>query len=377
MRKPLFALCRVAAGVVVTFAAGVTSSQTLSLDQIELPPGFEITLYAGNVPGARSMTLGAQGTLFVGSQRAGNVYALADRDNDGKAETNRIVDSGLWWPNGVAFKDGALYVAEINRILRYDNIEENLESPPDPVVLMDTLPKEQMHGWKYLAFGPDGKLYFNIGAPCNDCDGVVEQQDERFATIMRMNPDGSGLEVYAHGVRNSVGFDWHPEGQDLYFSDNGRDMMGDDIPDCELNRATAAGQHFGYPYVHAGDIPDPTHGAGKNPEDYVKPIQKLGPHVAPLGVAFYTGSQFPAEYRNRLFIAQHGSWNRSIKIGYRVMQVTLDASGNAAAYEEFATGWLQRQEAWGRPVDVCVAPDGALLVSDDKANAIYRIRYTG
>jgi len=369
-------LSHASAAVCAMLLAGPGAAD-LPLDQIKLPAGFSITLYAGEVPGARSMALGDNGTLFVGSQRPGTVYAVRDADGDGTAELVSTVTDTLNWPNGVAFKDGSLYVAEISRILRYDNIESSLDSPPEPVVLIDTLPEEQLHGWKYLAFGPDGKLYFNIGAPCNDCDAAADQGDERFATLMRMNADGSGLEVYAHGVRNSVGFDWHPATGDLYFTDNGRDMMGDDIPDCELNRATAPGQHFGYPYFHAGDIPDPTHGAGKKPEDYVKPVQKVGPHVAPLGMAFYTGSQFPAAYKNRIFIAQHGSWNRSVKIGYRVMQVTLDVAGNAESYEEFATGFLQRQEAWGRPVDVCVAPDGALLVSDDHAGAIYRIAYTG
>lgn len=349
----------------------------LPLDKITLPEGFSISVYADDVPGARSMALSDSGTLFVGSQRAGLVHALVDTDGDHKVDKKYVIAEGLWWPNGVAFKDGALYVAEINRILRYDNIESKLDAPPEPVVLIDDLPKEQMHGWKYLDFGPDGKLYFGIGAPCNDCDAVTEQNDPRFSTIMQMNADGSGLTPYAHGVRNTVGFTWHPENGNLYFTDNGRDMMGDDVPNCELNRAQSAGQHFGFPFFHEGDIPDPKHGAGKNPEDYVKPIQKLGPHVAPLGLKFYTGSQFPETYKNRLFIAQHGSWNRTVKIGYRVMQVTLGDDGNPTAYEEFATGWLYRGEPWGRPVDVHVAPDGALLVSDDKANVIYRIAYTG
>ena len=321
------------------------------------------------------MALGDNGTLFVGSQRPGKVHAVVDTDGDQKADKVLVIAEKLWWPNGIAYKDGNLYVAEINRILRYDDIENNLESPPEPVVLVDDLPKEQHHGWKYLSFGPDDKLYFGIGAPCNDCD--AEQNDPRFATIMRMNADGSDVEPYVHGVRNTVGLTWHPENGDLYFTDNGRDMMGDDVPDCELNRATAADQHFGYPYVHGGDVLDPNHGEGKNPDDYVKPIQKMGPHVAPLGLKFYTGDQFPAEYKHRLFIAQHGSWNRTVKIGYRVMQVKLDEAGNSAGYEDFATGWLYRGEAWGRPVDVRVAPDGSLLVSDDKANVIYRIAYTG
>ena len=358
-------------------AALTATAADLPLEKIKLPEGFTISIYADNVSGARSMALSESGVLFVGSQQPGKVHALIDTDGDNKVDKVHVIAEGLWWPNGVALKDGDLYVAEINRILRYDDIENHLDAPPEPVVVIDNLPKEQMHGWKYLDFGPDGKLYFGIGAPCNDCDGVVDNNDERFSTIMRANADGTELEPYVHGVRNTVGITWHPENKDLYFTDNGRDLMGDDVPDCELNRVTEMGQHFGYPYIHSGDVPDPKHGEGKNPEDYVKPIQKLGPHVAPLGLKFYTGDQFPAAYKNRLFIAQHGSWNRTVKIGYRVMQVTLDEAGNAAKYEEFATGWLFKGDAWGRPVDVRVAHDGALLVSDDMANVIYRIAYTG
>ncbi len=373
MKKMLQRIATTACALCATTAMAAD----LPLDQIKLPEGFTISVFADNVPGARSMALGDKGTLFVGSQRAGMVHAVQDTDGDQKADKVIVIDEGLWWPNGVAFKDGALYVAEINRILRYDDIENALEAPPEPVVLVDDLPKEQHHGWKYLSFGPDGKLYFGLGVPCNDCDAVVEHDDPRFGTIMRMNADGTEVEPYVHGVRNSVGLAWHPENGDLYFTDNGRDMMGDDLPDCELNRVTEAGQHFGFPYIHGGDVPDPNHGKGKNPDDYVKPIEKMGPHVAPLGLSFYTGDQFPAAYKNRVFIAQHGSWNRTVKIGYRVMQVKLDDAGNSAGYEEFATGWLHRGEPWGRPVDVRVAPDGALLVSDDKANVIYRIAYTG
>lgn len=349
----------------------------LPLDKITLPQGFSISVYAPDVPGARSMALGDKGTLFVGSQRAGKVYAISDTDGDHKADQTAIIASGLWWPNGVAFKDGALYVAEINRILRYDDIENRLDAPPEPVVLIDTLPREQMHGWKYLSFGPDGKLYFNVGVPCNDCDAATEQNNPIFGTIQRINADGTGLESFALGVRNALGFDWHPDSKSFYFNDTGRDLMGDDVPDCELNRATAQGQHFGYPYFHGGDVPDPVYGADKKAGDYVKPIQKQGPHVTPLGMKFYTGAQFPAEYKNRIFIAHHGSWNRSIKVGYSVKQVKLDEAGNVAAFEDFATGWLDRQEVWGRPVDVRVAQDGALLVSDDFANVIYRIAYAG
>lgn len=369
------ALCRAVSAACLLLVPAVNAAE-LPLDRINLPAGFTISVYADNVPGARSMALGAKNTLFVGSRKQGNVYAVVNSDGDGKADRVIKIDQDLWQPNGVAFKDGALYVAEINRILRYDDIEGNLDNPPEPVVVLDTLPDEEHHGWKYLDFGPDNKLYFNIGAPCNICD-AAKNQDKLFATITRMNPDGSGLEPYAHGVRNSVGFTWHPQTGVMYFTDNGRDLMGDNIPECELNRAGEAGLHFGYPYFHAGDVPDPEFGAGKDPDDYVKPIQNLGPHVAPLGLKFYTGDQFPDEYKNRLFIAQHGSWNRSIKIGYRVMMVTLAEDGTAASYDDFATGWLYRLESWGRPVDVRVAPDGSLLVSDDFANVIYRIAYTG
>lgn len=359
------------------FAVAPALAADLPLDKITLPEGFSISVYANDVPGARSMALGDKGTLFVGSQRAGNVYAISDTDGDHKADKTVVVAKDLWWPNGVAFKDGALYVAEINRIVKFEDIENKLDAPPEPVVVIDTLPEEQMHGWKYLNFGPDGKLYFNIGMPCNDCDAATEQNNPLFGTLQRVNTDGTGLETFALGVRNSLGFDWHPASKDLYFNDTGRDLMGDDVPHCELNRATAQGQHFGYPYFHGGDLADAVYGAGKKADDYVKPIQQQGPHVTPLGLKFYTGDQFPAEYKNRIFIAQHGSWNRTIKIGYCIKQVTLDEAGNAATYEDFATGWLDRQEFWGRPVDVRVAQDGALLVSDDFANVIYRIAYTG
>lgn len=372
--KPLFSTCAV---TLAGLAMAPAMAADLPLEKIKLPKGFSISVYASDVAGARSMALGDQGTLFVGSQRAGNVYAIQDTDSDGTADKTTIVAEGLNTPNGVAFKDGALYVAEISRILKYEGIESTLDAPPEPVVLIDTLPTEEHHGWKYLDFGPDGKLYFGVGAPCDICDAVTEKRDERFSSIQRMNADGTGLETFAHGVRNTVGFTWHPTNKEMYFTDNGRDMMGDDVPQCELNRAAEPGLHFGYPFVHGGDVLDPEYGKGKNPDDYVKPIQQMGAHVAPLGLKFYTGDQFPAEYKNNAFVALHGSWNRSIKVGYKVMRVKLDDAGNAAGYEEFATGWLERQDVWGRPVDVRVAKDGALLVSDDFANVIYRIAYTG
>ena len=310
--------------------------------------------------------------MFVSTRDGGNVYAIIDANGDHKADRVLTLARGLKSPNGIAFKDGALYVAEISKIWRYDNIEERLDAPARPTLLTDRLPTDEHHGWKYIAFGPDGLLYLQVGAPCNICDQSVK--DRRYASIMRMKPDGSALEVFASGVRNTVGFDWHPETKQLWFTDNGRDMLGDDIPADELNVATEAGQHFGYPYCHAGDILDPELGRARSCADYVPPAQKLGPHVAAIGMRFYNGTMFPEEYRGSVFIAEHGSWNRTRMIGYRVMQVRLE-NGKAVSYEPFAEGWLQGEERWGRPVDVLVMPDGALLVSDDFGDAIYRISY--
>lgn len=337
------------------------------LDKIKLPAGFRINVFA-EVPNARSMTLGDKGTLFVGTMGGGKVYAVVDSDKNGIADKVYTIASGLNTPNGVAFKDGALYVAEINRILRFDDIENHLQDPPQYKVVYDKYPTDGAHGWKFIAFGPDGKLYVPVGAPCNIC-----QPDTMHANITRINPDGTGLEVYAKGIRNSVGFTWHPDSKEMWFTDNGRDNLGDDIPSDELNFAPNKGMHFGYPYCHQGDLPDPEFGRGKNCADYTPPAYKLGAHVAALGLRFYTGSMFPAEYKNQLFIAQHGSWNRTSPVGYRVMLIKLQ-NGKPSEYTPFATGWLQDNgNVIGRPVDVQVAPDGALLVSDDKAGAIYRI----
>jgi glucose/arabinose dehydrogenase len=342
------------------------------MGDIKLPPGFKIEVYADNVPGARSMTLSPNGILFVGTRDVGNVYAVLDINKDNKADEVITIARGLNSPNGVAFRDGSLYVAEINRVWRYDNIENNLNNPQQPKLLSDGFPSDRSHGWKFIAFGPDGKLYVPVGAPCNIC---LREDDERYASITRMNPDGSELEVFAHGVRNTVGFAWHPQTNDLWFTDNGRDWMGDDIPPDELNHAPEKGLHFGYPFVHGNDVRDPEFGEGVDIEQYRKPARELGPHVAALGMRFYTGDMFPEEYRNQIFIAEHGSWNRSKKIGYRVMLVKLDGN-NAISYETFAEGWLQGESVSGRPVDVLVMPDGALLVSDDYAGAIYRISYS-
>jgi len=343
-------------------------SKKYSLEKIKLPEGFSINVFA-EVPNARSMCLGRNGTLFVGTM-SGNVYAVVDTDNNGVAEKVDTIASGLDTPNGVAFKDGSLYVAEHRRIIRFDNIENNLEKHPNYSVVYDKFPDDRNHGWKFIAFGPDGKLYVPVGAPCNICN-----PDSPYASITRMNPDGTGFEIFAKGIRNTVGFTWHPQTKQIWFTDNGRDNLGDDIPSDELNTAPQKGMHFGYPFCHEGDILDPEFGKGKNCSDYTPPALKLGAHVAALGLRFYTGNMFPSEYQNRIFIAQHGSWNRTTPIGYRVMSVRVE-NNKAVEYTPFATGWLdEKGKALGRPVDVQVAPDGALLVSDDKQGVIYRITY--
>ncbi len=294
---------------------------------------------------------------------------MVDRNKDHIADEVITLAEGLNSPNGIAFRNGSLYVAEIDRVLRFDNIETRLYDPPAPLVINDKFPKDGHHGWKFIRFGLDGKLYVPVGAPCNIC----EPDGNRYAVIMRMNPDGSRLEPFARGIRNSVGFDWHPETKELWFTDNGRDWLGDDLPPDELNRVPRSGMHFGYPYCHGGDIADPEYGHKRKCSEFVPPVVKLGPHVAALGMRFYTGEMFPSKYRG-IFIAQHGSWNRSTPIGYRVMQVRI-VNNRGIAYESFAEGWLQGRHAWGRPVDVQVMPDGALLVSDDYADVIYRISY--
>jgi glucose/arabinose dehydrogenase len=346
-------------------------SSNLPVDKIQLPEGFEIEIYAEDVKNARSMDLSPNGTLFVGTRGEGKVYALKDTDGDKRPDQKYVLTTGLKMPNGVAFRDGDLYVAEVSRILRFPNIEDRLDNPGEPEVVFEDYPTETHHGWKYIAFGPDGKLYVPVGAPCNIC----ESENEIFGSITRLNPDGSGMEVVQHGIRNTVGFTWHPETGELWFTDNGRDWLGDDQPYCELNRAPEDGMHFGYPYCHQGDLPDPEFGAQRPCEDFTPPAAKLGPHVAPLGLEFYTGKQFPSAYHGQIFVAEHGSWNRSEKIGYRVMMATLE-DNKVSSYEPFAEGWLNGNDVWGRPVDIELLPDGSMLVSDDFADAIYRIYYT-
>ena len=349
------------------------ASAALPLNNIKLPAGFSIEVFA-EVENARSMAMSPSGTLFVGNRNDDKVYAIKDTNGDFKADKKWVIASGLNMPNGVAFKDGDLYIAEVSKISKFSGIESKLDNPGKPVTVYDKYPSEAHHGWKYIAFGPDGKLYVPVGAPCNIC----ESKDPQYASITRMNADGTGMEVFASGVRNTVGFTWHPETKDLWFTDNGRDMLGDDIPPCELDVATKAGQHFGYPYCHGGTITDPEFGSMRPCSDFQKPAQNLGAHVAPLGLKFYNGKQFPASYQGNLFIAEHGSWNRSKKSGYKISLVKV-SGGKSTGYETFASGWLDEstQKVWGRPVDVLLLADGSMLVSDDQANVIYRRSYKG
>ena len=361
------ALGRVLPACALAFAQAAFA-QRLPIERIRLPPGFEIGVFA-EVPRARELALGANRIVYVGTQ-AGSVHSF--RFDGAKPPASATVATGLNVPNGVAFRDGALYVAEISRILRFDDIEKQLAACTRPrfTVVTDRYPRESHHGVKFIRFGPDGWLYVPVGAPCNICE-----PDSRHGLISRIKPDGSGYEVFASGVRNSVGFDWDPRTRDLWFTDNGRDMLGDDLPSDELTHAPKAGMNCGSPYCHQGDTADPEFGGKRPCSDFAPPAANLGPHVASLGMRFYTGASFPAEYRNNIFVAEHGSWNRSRKIGYRIARVVVEG-GRVVKHEAFAEGWLGADgSVWGRPVDLEVMPDGSLLVSDDYAGAIYRIAY--
>jgi len=351
-------------------------------DNWVVPAGFHVEVFADSVENAREMALGPQGTVFVGSMRAGKVYALVDRNGDHKADRVVVIASGLTMPNGVAMRNGALYVATPSRILRYDDIERHLDSPPKSVVVRDSLPNPDTgHLWKFIAFGPDDHLYMSVGSPCNVC-----VSPPMVATILRMKPDGSNLEMFAEGVRNTVGFDWHPVTHELWFTDNGRDMLGDDVPNDELDVAWKQGLHFGFPYCHQGDVSDPQFGAQRACSTTEPPVQKLGAHVAAIGMTFYTGDMFPASYKNSVIIAQHGSWNRSKPSGYRVMVAHTDGR-RVTSYETLLDGflpgsrdslpggWEAGRIARGRPADVLQLPDGSILISDDTGNRILRVTY--
>ena len=340
------------------------------IDKLKVPPGFKIELWASGMPNARSMTEAPSGTIFVGTRFPGNVYAVVSKD--GKREVKTIA-KGLHRPNGVAFANGSLYVAELSRIIRYDNIEQNLDNPPPPVVVFDALPKDEPHGWKYLKLSPDGQyLYFQIGTPAN-----IVVPPSTHATIMRLNLKTNTMETVARGVRNTVGMDFQPGTKELWFTNMGRDWGGEDLPNDTLNRLVRPkGMNFGYPHCHQGDWLDPEFGKGRTCDEFDKPEMKLGAHVSPIGMRFYTGNQFPAEYKGNIFIAEYGSWNRSKKAGYQVVRVVLDAKNKPVKLEPFVTGWLQGEEYWGRPADVQVIKDGSLLISDGEAGAIYRVSYS-
>lgn len=345
------------------------SADASTLDKIRLPAGFSISIYAEGLEDARSMAMSPSGTLFVGSRRAGKVYAVQDTDNDKKADRTYVVATGLNMPNGVALRQGALYVAEVSRLLRFDEIEAHLNNPGRPTVIYDDLPSDRHHGWKFIHFGPDGMLYVPVGAPCNIC-----KVQDPYGTILRMRPDGGGRQVFARGIRNTVGFDWHPISDEMWFTDNGRDWLGDNLPPDELNHAAVAGLHFGYPYLHGKTVVDPQFGEQGKKIVKTPPALEFEAHVAALGVQFYTGTMFPAKYRNQLFVAQHGSWNRSTPVGYRVVSVFIE-NGAVTDYRVFADGWLRDGQVSGRPVDLEIMADGSLLVSDDRAGSIYRIAY--
>ena len=354
-------------------AAETKEPKPIQLDKLKMPKGFGIEIWATDVENARSMCLSPSGTLFVGTRDVGNVYALRDTSGDGKPDKKYIIASHLSMPNGVAFRNGSLYVAEVGQILRYDNIESKLGNPGKPKIIFKKYPDKEHHGWKYIAFGPDGKLYVPVGVPCNIC----EPDEEIFGTITRMNPDGTGMEIVQRGIRNSVGLTWRPGTEELWFTDNGRDWMGDDMPECELNVATHDGMHFGFPYCHQGDTLD-TEFAGKHTcDEFEPPVQKMGAHVAPLGLEFYTGKQFPPNYLGQLFVALHGSWNRTSPSGYRIECVNIE-NGKAVGHQPFIEGWLGEDGTpWGRPVDIEQLPDGSMLISDDFAGVIYRVFYKG
>jgi glucose/arabinose dehydrogenase len=336
------------------------------LANVRLPTGFKIELYTDQVDGARSLTLGKNGTVYVGTARPGVVYAVSRAAAAGKPAV-RTIARNLNAPNGVAYKDGALYVAETHRIVRFDDVDTST-GVLQPKVVRDDLPKDRHHSLRYIAFGPDAKLYVGIGAPCNVCD------EPNYGVIVRMNADGSDKEVFARGVRNTVGFAWHPQTRELWFTDNGRDWMGDDVPPCELNRAPHAGLNFGFPFCHGADIKDPEYGSLGDCTRAVPPARSLGAHVAPLGMRFFTGNLFPAAYRGQIFVAEHGSWNRSVLSGYRITRLKLDGD-RVVSYEPFVNGFHRGNDVFGRPVDLLQLDDGSLLISDDRAGALYRVTY--
>lgn len=335
--------------------------------QLKLPPGFNIEVYASGIANARSLRVGDKGTVFVGTRFGNKVTAVVKKD--GKAEL-KTVAPGLYRPNGLAYHNGTLYIAELSQISKIDNVEANLDNPPKPTVIYSDLPKDEAHGWKFIAIGPDNKLYVEVGQPGNNV-----LHDAAHGQIRRINLDGTGMEVVAKGVRHSVGFDWNPVNKQLYFSDNGRDWMSEDVPNDELNRVTKTGEHFGSPYCYQGNLPDPEFGWGHSCSEFTPPVALTGPHSAGLGLRFYTGNMFPKKYKNAIFLARHGSWNKSKKIGGDIVVIQLNKDGTVKSMEPFITGFLVDNKYIGRPVDVQQMADGSMLISDDWNGAIYRITY--
>jgi len=347
-----------------------TAADKLPIEKLKAPKGFKIELYAAGVGNARTLRQGDKGTVFVGSRLLDKVYAIVDK---GEKREVKPIYSGLYRPNGLAFKDGVLYIAELSRISKVEKIEDNLDNPPKPVVIYDDLPKDEAHGWKFLTIGPDNKLYFQVGAPCNIC-----MPSPAHAQIRRINLDGSGAEVVARGIRQIVGMDFSPITKQLYFTENSRDWLSEDIPEDKLNRLTQPGKdNFGYPYCHQGNIADQEFGWGHSCDEFTKPIALLGPHTAALGMRFYTGNVFPSEYRNAIFIARHGPWNRTKKIGGDIVVAKLSEDGTVKSIEPFITGFIENNNYVGRPADVEFVKDGSMLISDDFNGAVYQVTYSG
>lgn len=352
------------------------------LAKLSMQEGFTISVYTDQVPGARSLSISPDGVLYVGTrqsyprrQNIGKVYAVVDTDDDGLAETVHTVAEGLNVSNGVAFHQGSLYIAELNRVIRIDNVETDLGEQKPFTVINDDFPSDMMHGWKYLGIGPDNRIYVPVGAPCNICDRGADG----YSNIQVMNLDGSDKQVYARGIRNTVGFDWHPDTGELWFTDNGSDGMGDELPNDELNHAPEQGMHFGYPFCHEGSLPDKDFGVGVDCGSYQQPVAKMGPHVAAIGMRFYTGEQFPETLRNQPIVALHGSWNRTKEAGhtgYKVVAPRIDENNQFIEIQTLVEGWLEEDNSyWGRPVDIEMAPDGSVYISDDLAGVIYKLSY--
>jgi glucose/arabinose dehydrogenase len=343
------------------------AADKLPTAKLKLPPGFNVEVYASGIANTRSLRIGDKGTVFVGTRLGNKVTAIVKKD--GKTEIKTIAE-GLYRPNGLAYHKGTLYIAELSQISKIDNVEANLDKPPKPTVIYTDLPKDEAHGWKFIAIGPDEKLYVPVGQPGNN---VLHDKDH--GQIRRMNLDGSNPEVVAVGVRNTVGFDWNPLNKQLYFSDNGRDWLSEDVPEDELNRVAKTGEDFGAPYCYQGNIPDPEFGWGHSCSEFTAPVGLMGPHAAALGMRFYTGSMFPKPYRNAIIVARHGSWNKTKKFGGDVVLVKLDKDGKVKSIEPLITGFLENNSYIGRPVDVLQLKDGSMLVSDDWNGAVYRITY--